>query len=154
MPQTSDTAMVTLTLTNTVRHFPSPTGAAVALLSALFGRNLSQVSCFGNNNPVGNQPTSLLKNPSPRRGLMVHFFYRWFVGLSPDAPVLDPTTFTKNGDRLQNGDVFAKFMAKLLNHSEVKPLLSDEHPDPHCPQGSAHPRLARNRPVIITVPRY
>src|ERR1700728_2439670 len=37
----------------------------------------------------------------------------WFVGLSPDNPVWDPTTFTKNRDRLQN--------------PQVKPLLSDEH---------------------------
>ncbi len=56
-----------------------------------------------------------------------NLLYRWFVGLSPDDPVWDPTTFTKNRDRLQNGDVFAKFMTRLLNHSEVKPLLSDEH---------------------------
>jgi hypothetical protein len=35
--------------------------------------------------------------------------------------------FTKNRDRLQNGEVFAKFMRKLLNHPQVKPLLSDEH---------------------------
>jgi hypothetical protein len=42
-------------------------------------------------------------------------------------PVWNPTTFTKNRDRLQNGEVFAKFMSKLLNHPQVKPLLSDEH---------------------------
>ena len=56
-----------------------------------------------------------------------NLLYRWFVGLSPDDPVWDPTTFTKNRDRLQNGEVFAKFMTKLLNHPQVKPLLSDEH---------------------------
>src|SRR6202790_1828942 len=56
-----------------------------------------------------------------------NLLYRWFVGLSPDDPVWDPTTFTKNRDRLQNGDVFTKFMTRLLNHSQVKPLLSDEH---------------------------
>jgi hypothetical protein len=56
-----------------------------------------------------------------------NFLYRWFVGLSPDDPVWDPTTFTKNRDRLQNGEVFTKFMSKLLNHPQVKPLLSDEH---------------------------
>ena len=56
-----------------------------------------------------------------------NLLYRWFVGLSPDDPVWDATTFTKNRDRLQNGDVFAQFMAKLLNHPQVKPLLSDEH---------------------------
>jgi transposase len=56
-----------------------------------------------------------------------NLLYRWFVGLSPDDPVWDPTVFTKNRDRLQNGDVFAKFMSRLLNHPQVKPLLSDEH---------------------------
>lgn len=56
-----------------------------------------------------------------------NLLYRWFVGLAPDDPVWDPTTFTKNRARLEKGEVFAKFMAKLLNHPEVKPLLSDEH---------------------------
>jgi len=56
-----------------------------------------------------------------------NLLYRWFVGLSPDDPVWDPSVFTKNRDRLQNGDVFAKFMTKLLTHPQVKPLLSDEH---------------------------
>ena len=56
-----------------------------------------------------------------------NLLYRWFVGLSPDDPVWVPTTFTKNRDRLREGDVFEKFMTKLLNHPQVKPLLSNEH---------------------------
>src|SRR5213596_613077 len=56
-----------------------------------------------------------------------NLLYRWFVGLSPDDPIWDATVFTKNRDRLQNGEVFAKFMVKLLSHPQVKPLLSDEH---------------------------
>ena len=56
-----------------------------------------------------------------------NLLYRWFVGLAPDDLVWDPTTFTKNRERLQGGDVFQKFMAKLLNHPQVIPLLSDEH---------------------------
>ena len=59
--------------------------------------------------------------------LNYNFLYRWFVGLSPDDTVWVPTTFTKNRERLQNGEMFAKFMTKLLNHPQVKPLLSDEH---------------------------
>jgi transposase len=59
--------------------------------------------------------------------LNYNLLYRWFVGLSPDDPVWDPTTFTKNRERLENGDIFQKFMSKLLNHPEVTPLLSDEH---------------------------
>lgn len=46
---------------------------------------------------------------------------RWFAGLSPDDPVWDATSFTKNRERLQTGEVFEKFMTKLLNHPEVKP---------------------------------
>ena len=56
-----------------------------------------------------------------------NLLYRWFVGLAPDDPVWVPETFTKNRDRLQDGDIFQTFMTKLLNHPKVKPLLSDEH---------------------------
>jgi transposase len=56
-----------------------------------------------------------------------NLLYRWFVGLSPDDPVWNPTSFTKNRERLQNGDVFTKFMTRLLKHPQVEPLLSDEH---------------------------
>ena len=56
-----------------------------------------------------------------------YLLYRWFAGPCPGPPVWDATTFTKNRERLQQGDVFQKFMTKLLNHPQVKPLLSDEH---------------------------
>lgn len=59
--------------------------------------------------------------------LNYNLLFRWFVGLSPDDPVWDATVFTKNRERLQAGDVFGKFMATLLNHETVRPLLSDEH---------------------------
>ena len=39
----------------------------------------------------------------------------------------DAATFSKNRERLQSGDIFQKFMTRLLNHPQVKPLLSDEH---------------------------
>lgn len=56
-----------------------------------------------------------------------NLLYRWFVGLSPDDAVWDATTFTKNRERLQRGDLFNRFMETLLHHKEVMPLLSDEH---------------------------
>ena len=59
--------------------------------------------------------------------LNYNLLYRWFVGLSPDDAVWDATTFTKNRERLQAGEVFEKFMTRLLNHPQVKPLLSDQH---------------------------
>jgi transposase len=30
-----------------------------------------------------------------------NLLYRWFVGLSPDDPIWDATTFTKNRERLR-----------------------------------------------------
>jgi transposase len=56
-----------------------------------------------------------------------NLLFRWFVGLAPDDKVWHPTVFSKNRDRLLDGDVFAKFLAKLLAHPKVAPLLSDEH---------------------------
>jgi transposase len=56
-----------------------------------------------------------------------NLLFRWFCGLSPDAPVWDATTFTKNRERLQQGDVFERFMTALLRHPKVEPLLSSEH---------------------------
>jgi len=56
-----------------------------------------------------------------------NLLFRWFVGLSPDDRVWDATSFTKNRERLQQGQVFDKFMVRLLEQPEVKPLLSDEH---------------------------
>ena len=56
-----------------------------------------------------------------------NLLFRWFVGLSLDAPVWDVTVFTKNRDRLLDGDVAAKFLATVLGQPRVKALLSDEH---------------------------
>jgi transposase len=53
--------------------------------------------------------------------------FRWFVGLGIDDPVWDHSTFSKNRDRLLEGDVAARFMAEVLNRPEVRRLLSDEH---------------------------
>ena len=56
-----------------------------------------------------------------------NLLFRWFVGLSLDAAVWDVTVFTKNRERLIEGDVAAKFMAAVLNQGPVKALLSDDH---------------------------
>jgi len=56
-----------------------------------------------------------------------NLLFRWFAGLSPDAPVWNATTFTKNRERLQRSEVFGQFMTTLLRHPKVAPLLSDEH---------------------------
>src|SRR6202007_927287 len=56
-----------------------------------------------------------------------NLLFRWFVGLSPDEPGRDATWFTKNRERLLEGDVAAKFFAAVLDQAEVKQLLSNDH---------------------------
>ena len=56
-----------------------------------------------------------------------NLLFRWFVGLGIDDPVWVPTVFTKNRDRLLTTDMARKFLAAILAHREVAPLLSDEH---------------------------
>jgi transposase len=56
-----------------------------------------------------------------------NLMFRWFVGLGIDDPVWDATVFTKNRDRLLDAEVAAKFMAAVLAHREVEPLLSSDH---------------------------
>ena len=40
--------------------------------------------------------------------------YRWFVGLTMDDAVWDATTFTKNRDRLLEGDIADAFFTEVL----------------------------------------
>jgi transposase len=53
--------------------------------------------------------------------------FRWFVGLSLDAPIWSHTTFTKNRDRLLAGDVAAAFFDAVVGQARAAGLLSDEH---------------------------
>jgi len=53
--------------------------------------------------------------------------FRWFVGLGVDDEVWDHSTFSKNRDRLLEGDVAAKFMSVVLDQPRVKQLLSTDH---------------------------
>jgi transposase len=59
--------------------------------------------------------------------MQYNLLFRWFVGLGVDDPVWVPTAFTKNRDRLLTTDMSRKFLAAILAHREVAPLLSDEH---------------------------
>ena len=52
--------------------------------------------------------------------------FRWFVGISMDAPVWDATTFSKNRDRLVAGDVASRFLQAVLRGARARRLLSDE----------------------------
>ena len=59
--------------------------------------------------------------------LEYNLLFRWFVGLGMDDAVWVPTTFTKNRDRLLEGDVARAFFDAVLAQAESKQLLSSEH---------------------------
>jgi len=59
--------------------------------------------------------------------LTYNMMFRWFVGLSMDAPVWDVTVFTKNRERLLAADVACAFLQAILADPKIKPLLSDDH---------------------------
>ena len=53
--------------------------------------------------------------------------FRWFVGMNLDEAVWDVTVFTKNRDRLLDGDVAREFLAEVVSQAQDKKLTSDEH---------------------------
>ena len=53
--------------------------------------------------------------------------FRWFVGMNLDEPVWDVTVFTKNRDRLLDGDVAREFLCEVVQQAQEKNLTSDEH---------------------------
>ena len=56
-----------------------------------------------------------------------NMLFRWFIGLSMDAPVWDVTVFTKNRERLLAGDIARGLLLAVLADPVVRPLLSNEH---------------------------
>jgi transposase len=53
--------------------------------------------------------------------------FRWFVGLGMDDEIWSPTTFSKNRDRLLEGDVAAAFFDAVVDQARQAGVLSDEH---------------------------
>ena len=53
--------------------------------------------------------------------------FRWFVGLGVDDPAWDHSTFSKNRDRLLQGEITAKFFQAVLAQPKVNRLLSSDH---------------------------
>jgi transposase len=53
--------------------------------------------------------------------------FRWFVGMNLDEAVWDVTVFTKNRDRLLDGDVAREFLCEVVKQAREKNLTSDEH---------------------------
>ncbi len=63
-----------------------------------------------------------------------NLLFRWFVGLSMDDEVWDASTFSKNRERLLEGDIAEAFFQGVLGEARAGELLSDEHftVDGHC----------------------
>ena len=53
--------------------------------------------------------------------------FRWFVGIGVDDAAWDHSVFSKNRDRLLEGDIAVKFLAAVLAQPKVKKLLSSDH---------------------------
>jgi IS5 family transposase len=56
-----------------------------------------------------------------------NMLFRWFIGLSMDASVWNVTVFTKNRERLLEGDVAVSFLLSVMANPKVSSLLSTEH---------------------------
>ena len=59
--------------------------------------------------------------------LEYNLLFRWFVGLGMDDAVWAPTTFTKNRDRLLEGDIARAFFEDVVAQARGRRLLSAEH---------------------------
>jgi transposase len=59
--------------------------------------------------------------------LKFDLLFRWFVGIGVDHAAWDHSTFSKNRDRLLEGDVAARLLSGVLAQPRVKRLLSTDH---------------------------
>jgi transposase len=56
-----------------------------------------------------------------------NLLFRWFVGLSIDAPPWGVRVFTKNREQILASDVARQFLVAVLSQPRVSSLLSNEH---------------------------
>jgi transposase len=59
--------------------------------------------------------------------MQYNLLFRWFVGLNMDDQVWDVTVFTKNRDRLLEGEIAQQFFQAVIEQARAKQLLCDEH---------------------------
>ena len=59
--------------------------------------------------------------------LNYNLLFRWFVGLNPDDAVWVPTVFSKNRERLIDGNIADAFLQEVLKAADARGLLSHEH---------------------------
>jgi transposase len=53
--------------------------------------------------------------------------FRWFVGIGVDDAAWDHSTFSKNRERLLEGDMAAKLLSAVMTQPRVRRLLSTDH---------------------------
>ncbi len=56
-----------------------------------------------------------------------NLLFRWFVGLGIDDPVWDPSTFSKNRDRLLDAELSRELLQAVLAPAREQKLLSTDH---------------------------
>jgi transposase len=59
--------------------------------------------------------------------LSYKLLFRWFVGLGMDDAVWAPTVYSKNRERLLEGNIAREFFAEVVDLARQRSLLSDEH---------------------------
>jgi transposase len=53
--------------------------------------------------------------------------FKWFLDLAIDAKSFDPTTFTKNRDRLLEREIADRFFAAVVRQAQLRRYMSSEH---------------------------
>lgn len=53
--------------------------------------------------------------------------FKWFLDLAIDARSFDPTTFTKNRDRLLEAEIADRFFAEVVRQAQLRRYMSSEH---------------------------
>jgi transposase len=59
--------------------------------------------------------------------LHYNLLYRWFVGLGMSGKVWSPTTFSKNRERLIEGELADRFFSEVVRLAEERNLVSKDH---------------------------
>src|SRR5438132_14185006 len=89
------------------------------------GRRSRRRSCYGR--CCCRSYTRLRSERLLMEQLQYNLLFRWFVGLNMDEPVWVATVFTKNRDRLLEGEIAGLFFSGVLAQARSANLLSDEH---------------------------
>jgi transposase len=56
-----------------------------------------------------------------------NLLFRWFLDMDMEEPSFDPTSFTKNRERLIKHDVAGEFFAAVVAQAKAEALMSSEH---------------------------